>query len=64
MSEPSINLADIAQAVAVIERASARGAVDVSEMAEVGQLYQRLTDFLTFARTQLTSETTQGDSNA
>jgi hypothetical protein len=47
--KPSINLTDIVQCVEVLRVCTERGVWRASELSSVGQLYDRLTAFLTEA---------------
>jgi len=59
--KPSINLTDISQCVEVIRVCTERGVWRPSELSGVGQLYDRLTNFLTEAGVVLDQkDNTQG----
>jgi len=51
--KPSINLTDIVQCVEVLRVCTERGVWRASELSGVGQLYDRLTTFLTDAGVDL-----------
>lgn len=62
MDKPSITVADIASMISIIEASSTRGAFKANELVAVGELYNRLKQFLEFAQTQM--EPSQGEANA
>lgn len=59
---PKITLADIASMVSIIEVASTRGAIKANELVAVGELYNRLSAYLEFAKAK--TEQPQGEANA
>lgn len=54
--KPSINLTDIVQCVEVIRVCTERGVWRASELSSIGQLYDRLSSFLTDAGVALDQE--------
>ena len=56
--KPSIGLTDIVQCVEVLRVCTERGVWRASELSSVGQLYDRLTQFLTDAGISLDQEST------
>lgn len=59
---PNITLADVASMINIIEAGSTRGAFRANELVAVGELYNRLAEFLKFAQAQL--ENSQGETDA
>lgn len=51
-NEPTITLQDIGAAIQIIDLASGRGAIRGEEMAAVGNVRNRLKDFLDFSEKQ------------
>lgn len=64
MEQPTITLADIASMVAIIEAASTRGAIRANELTSVGDLYNRLQQFMAHAQAQVEqAQATQSEAN-
>ena len=61
-TNPTITLADVASMISIIEAVTTRGAFKAEELTVVGDLYNRLKQFMDFARSQM--EPPQGETDA
>ena len=65
MENSQLTLADLASIHSLIEAAASRGAFRASEMSQVGQVFDKLTAFLSAASAQKAAEENpQGEANA
>lgn len=67
MENSQLTIADLASLHSMIEAACSRGAFKASEMTQVGQVYDKLSNFLNAAAQHNTdgkSENPQGEENA
>lgn len=64
MENVQLTVADLASIKSLLEAACTRGAFKANEMSMVGNVYDKLTQFLTQTAAQNQAQPAQGDQNA